>query len=418
MRGVLVILEGIADRPISVLDHKTPLQYAYKRNLNSISNRGINGMLYPLGAGICPGEAVSMFATLGYDPEKDYPGLSPIINAGMGTKLNPGDVALRGTFATVDSEKRVVDVSAGGLEEGGKILALSIDGMEISGVKVKVTSFDKVTSTSKRIGTSDCGVVLRGKGLSNRIETTEILENGVKVPYFRPVNGSEGAKTTAEVLNQFMENSMEVLKNSEINAKRIARKRRPANAILLRDPSIIPVLPTFDEKYKVKGKCIAGDHLVKGIARLIGMDVIEVEGATGTKYTNLIAKVEGVIEALTNNCLAILHIKMPDLYSMEKDPKGKVDAIERIDTALGYLIEETDEDTAFCVTSNYTRSTLTGRRTGDGVPITIVSPGIRNDEVKEFDEFSWVNGHIGRINGKSLIPYLLNVMDCPIEMKD
>lgn len=418
MRGALIILEGIADRPISILDHKTPLQYAYKRNLNSISNRGINGMLYPLGTGICPGEAVSMFAMLGYDPEKDYPGLSPIINAGMGAKLRPGDVALRGTFATVDPNKRIVDVSAGGLEEGGKILALSIDGMEISGVKVKVTSFDKVTSTSKRIGTSNCGVVLRGKGLSNHIEMTEILENGAKVPYFRPVDGSEKAKTTAEVLNQFMESSMEVLKKSEINAKRIARKRAPVNAILLRDPSIIPALPTFEEKYKIKGKCIAGDHLVKGIARLIGMDVVEVEGATGTKYTNLIAKVEGVIEALTNNCLAILHIKMPDLCSMEKDPKGKVDAIERIDTALGYLIEEIGEDIAICVTSDYTRSTLTGRRTGDGVPIAFASPGIRKDEVKEFDEFSCVNGYMGRINGKSVIPYLLNIMNCPIEVKD
>jgi 2,3-bisphosphoglycerate-independent phosphoglycerate mutase len=148
------------------------------------------------------------------------------------------------------------------------------------------------------------------------------------------------------------------------------------------------------------------------------MDVINVEGATGGKNTNLIAKMEAVLEVLMNYHFVLLHIKMPDIYGMEKDARGKIDAIERIDTALGYLLQEAEGNTVIGVTSDYTRSTITGERTGDASPILFFSPCARRDEVREFDELSCVNGHVGRITGKSVMPFILNQMDMPMEIND
>jgi len=412
MNGVLIILSGSSDRPVPRLDNRTPLQYAYKRNLNDLANKGINGLMYPIKAGIKPGEAISVFSILGYDI-KDYPGLSPIVNAGLGSRLNPGDLALQGIFASVDDEGRMISPDAG-LEEGGKVLALSLDGMNINGVHISVNSFDEVTSAAKSIGTSACGVVLHGKGLSNQIKARE---NG-GIPYFEPLNGSEEAKTTAQILNEFIEGATKTLKDNDINRRRKLRKKLPANAVLLRDPMVVPEIENFNEKYKVKGACVAGHYQIKGVSRLCGMDVIDVEGATGGKNTNLIAKMEGVIEGLMNYHFVLLHIKMPDIFGREKDLQGKIDAIERIDAALGYLLQEVGEETTIGVTSDYTRSTTTGNITGDASPILFFSKNVRRDEVKEFDELSCVNGHIGRIRGGDIMPIILNLMDMPIEVKD
>ncbi|MDY6985775.1 MAG: hypothetical protein SVE93_05150 [Candidatus Thermoplasmatota archaeon] len=412
MNSVLIIISGSSDRPVPKLDNRTPLQYAYKRNLNDLANKGINGLMYPIRAGIKPGEAISIFSILGYDL-KDYPGLSPVVNAALGSSLNPGDLTLRGTFASMDDEGRMIKPDAG-LEEGGKVLALTLDGMNINGVHISVNSFDEVTSAAKSIGTSECGVALHGKGLSNQIKA---MANG-GIPHFKSLNGSEEAKTTAQILNEFVENATKTLKDSDINRRRKLRRKLPANALILRDPMMVPKIENFNEKYKVKGACVAGHYLVKGVSRLCGMDVIGVEGATGGKNTNLIAKMEGVIEGLINYHFVLLHIKMSDIFGREKDVQGKIDAIERIDAALGYLLQEVGEETTIGVTSDYTRSTATGLITGDASPILFFSKNARRDEVKEFDELSCVNGNIGRIRGRDVMPTLLNLMDIPIEVKD
>jgi len=412
MNGVLIVLSGASDRPISKLDYRTPLQYAYKRNLNDLANKGINGMMYTLRPGVKPGEAVSIFSILGYDV-KDYPGLSPIVNAGLGATLSPGDLALRGTFATLNDEGKMISNDAY-LEEGGKVLALNIDGMNINGVRISVNSFDEVTSAAKNIGTSECGVVLHGKGLSNNIET---VVNGT-IPYFKPHNGSEEAKTTAQVLNEFVNSATKILKESEINARRKVRKKLPANTLILKEPVMVPKIEQFKDKYNVKGACIAGNYLVKGTSRLCGLDTVDVDGATGGKNTNLISKMEGVLEGLMNYHFVLLHIKMPDIYGREKDVHGKIDAIERIDTALGYLLQELGGEAIVGVTSDYTRSAVTGEITGDASPILFHSPDSRRDDVREFDELSCVNGHVGRIRGMDVMPLFLNQMDMPIEVKD
>ena len=408
------MLSGTSDRPIPELGYRTPLQYAYKRNLNDLANKGVNGLMYPVSAGIKPGAATSVFSILGYDKRK-YPGLSPIINAGLGAKLSTGDLTLRGSFASVDNEGKIVSPNAGGLEEGGKIFALSLDGMRIDGVKVSVKSSDEVTSASKIIGTGECGVVLHGKDLSDHI----IVESSNdKLPTFRSVNTSDKALKTANVLNEFMENVRDVLKNNELNSKRILRKKLPVNCLILNNPAIVPDIKRFSQRYGVKGVCVAGDYRVKGVTKVCGMDSLNIEGATGFKNTNLIAKMDAAIDSLMNADLVLLHIKIPDIYSAEKDVKGKVDAIERADTALGYLLQEIRENAVIGVTCDYTRSTITGERTGDAVPISFFSPDGRKDEVREFDELACVSGHVGRFNGMDVIPYLLNLMDRPIELCD
>ncbi len=404
MRAILIILDGVGDRPIKELNNLTPLQYAYKRNLDLIAEQGICGLMDPIAPGIRPGSDTGHLSILGYDPYKYYTGRGPIEAVGAGLKINEGDLAFRGNFATVDEDFKVIDRRAGRICEGGSILSLLLDGMEIDGVKISVAP-----SVEHR-----CVVVFRADGdvekFSSNISASDPHKTEIKVNKSMPLDNSSASRRTAKIVNKFSELSHEKLKDSPINRQRISRNKPPANIILLRGGGKVVKLEPLEEK-NIKAACISGVDIVKGVCKLAGMDVIAVEGATGSKYTNLIGKADASIEALDDHNIVLLHIKMPDLYSHDHDPRGKVECIERIDSMIQYLLSIMPEDLLLCVTADHSTPIDVGDHSGDPVPIAIMGHGIRRDGVKKFDEISIIGGGLGRIRGVDLMNILSDLID-------
>jgi 2,3-bisphosphoglycerate-independent phosphoglycerate mutase len=247
--------------------------------------------------------------------------------------------------------------------------------------------------------------VLRGEGLSRNVSDVDPHEADMPVMKSKPLDGTMEAKRTAFILNRFTELSHEVLKNHPITVEREKKGKPPANIVLARGPGAYSRLDSLQEKYGVKSACVAGGALYKGIARAVGMDVIDVEGATGTADTNLAAKVAAVKSALGEYDLVFLHIKATDNFSHDGDVKGKVKMIEKIDKAIGpllktgvYIILSGDHSTP-CTLKNHS---------ADPLPIVIYGEGVRVDEVRRFDEISCTKGGLGHITGLDVMPLMLS----------
>src|SRR2546427_9321709 len=205
---LLVVLDGLGDRPIKGLGNKTPLQAAAREFLDWFAANGASGLVDPIAPGVCPGSDTSHLALLGYDPEAVYTGRGPFEAAGVGIDIKPGDVAFRCNFATVDLGWRIMDRRAGRIREGTDRLAASLDGMEIDDVTVLF-----------RAGTEHrAALVLRGPGLSPEVSDTDPHDEGARVLSAK-ATASDG-ESTARAVNEFMEESHKILRAHPVNVAR------------------------------------------------------------------------------------------------------------------------------------------------------------------------------------------------------
>jgi 2,3-bisphosphoglycerate-independent phosphoglycerate mutase len=181
--------------------------------------------------------------------------------------------------------------------------------------------------------------------------------------------------------------------------------------IMCRGAGTIPRIRSLSQIYQIKAACVGATPLVRGVCKVAGMDLIEVKGATGTPQTDYVAKVKAVIRALGSHDFVLLHIKATDVASHDRNPKLKVEVIEKIDSALGYLMSKIDPDKSYlAVTADHTTSLATGNHEGDPVPIVITGPFVRRDGVERFDERSCAEGGLNRIRGSDLMPILMNLL--------
>ncbi|KPJ48311.1 MAG: phosphoglycerate mutase, partial [candidate division Zixibacteria bacterium DG_27] len=185
---ILLVCDGLGDRPIPALDFKTPLEAARTPNLDYVAGKGVCGLMYSLGPGLRPGSDTSHLNILGYDYHKYYSGRGPIEVAGLGMELKEGDVALRGNLGTVDENLIIVDRRAGRILDVSEFVK-ALDNLKIEGVKFLVKP-----GTAHR-----AGIIMRGEGLSNKITDADPHETGEKVHTVEPRDDSQEAKRTAEV---------------------------------------------------------------------------------------------------------------------------------------------------------------------------------------------------------------------------
>ena len=207
-RILLIIFDGLGDRPITELGHKTPLEGALKPNLDWFAANGMNGLLDPIAPGVTAGSDTSHLALFGYDPREVYTGRGPIEAAGVGLALQKGDVAFRCNFASVDDHLVLTDRRAGRIKEGTAQLAKSLDGMKLGRVRVLFKE-----------GTEHRAVlVLRGKGLSAEVSDTDPHEEGQRILDATATDGK--GKNTAKALNAFTRKAYETLKDHPVNRER------------------------------------------------------------------------------------------------------------------------------------------------------------------------------------------------------
>lgn len=402
----MVICDGMADRPIKELDWKTPLEAANKPSLNRLARTGICGTLDPISPGVPPGSDTATLALLGYDVLRVYSGRGALEALGSGVKVLPGDVAFRCNFATVNENMIITDRRAGRIaNEDARKLAESLNKVQLK--KASNARFHFKSTIQHRTV-----LVIRGPKLSTAVSDSDPGVVGEKPDEVKSLNGSLEAKLTARIVNELSDSFHGVLKDHPVNRDRIARNLPPANVVLCRGVGTIPDVKPLSQVYDIKAVGIAAAPLVKGVCKTVGMKVLDVKGATGTPQTDYMAKARATVQALRGCDFALLHVKATDVASHDGNPKQKVEAIEKIDSMLRYLLDHVDpNETYVAVTADHTTSCLTGNHEGDPVPVAISGPYVRFDRVQEYDERNCAEGGLGRIRGMDLMPILMNLLE-------
>jgi len=403
MKGILVILDGLGGRPTD-LGGATCLEAAATPVLDELAARGALGLMDPLGPGFRPGSDTSHLSIFGYDPFRVYTGRGPFEALGIGIDVRGGDVCFRANFATVEAqggELVVVDRRAGRLADS-KPLESAIAGIGLHEFGLEVLFR---TSTEHR-----GALVLRGEGASPAVTDTDPRKEGRAVERCRALEPA--AQRTADAVNLFTRRAHEVLQDHPFNRERVRRGERPANAVLLRGAAVMPHLRPITIEYGIRGACVAGGALYKGVAKLAGLTVLDVPGATGDLRTDLRAKAHAALASLERAELVFVHIKGTDNAAHDGDAEAKRAFIERVDREFfAPLVEGLDLGAVhLCVSGDHTTPPAVKEHTADPVPVLFFGPAVRPDEVRRFGERDAARGGLGRFSGR-LVPQLLGYCD-------
>jgi len=404
LKVLLIIGDGMADRPLKELGWKTPLEAARRSSMNHLVSVGICGIMDPIAPGIPPGSDTATLALLGYDAFQVYSGRGAFEALGSGIEVLDGDVCFRCNFATVDENFAVLDRRAGRIADSDAAkLAESLKKVELSDPSVKFLFAKTVQHRAV--------LVLRGSKLSPAVSNSDPEVVGEKTLEVKPLNDSYEAKFTAKILNELIWKFHEILKEHPVNKERVARGLPPANAILTRGAGTLPKIKPLSEIYCVNAVCVAATSLIRGVCKAAGMQLLTVKGATGTPMTDYLAKAKATVQALENNDFVLLHVKAPDVASHDGNVKQKVEVIEKIDRMLAYILNKVDlGETYVALTADHTTSCVTRNHEGDPVPLAIMGPYVRSDDVEEFGERTCAKGGLGRLKGKDLMPILMNLI--------
>lgn len=394
-RILIIIFDGIGDRPVEKFDGKTPLEKADTPNLDSMAKKGINGIMDTISPGVVPGSDTGHLALLGYDPYEVYTGRGPFEAAGLGLEVSPTDVAFRCNFGTVDGDT-IVDRRAGRIKEKTSKLAEIINDIDL-GIDFQFKE-----------GVEHRGVlVFREENLGS--EVTDVDPHKPDSPYKRsePIKDTKENRKTAELLNEFTEKTREVLGDHEINKNRKNEGKKPANIILPRGAGTGPQIEPLSKKNNLDAAAIAGIPLVRGVCRSAGMDIIDVEGATGGMDTDIEDIMKGAKDALKDHEFVLVNIKGPDLSGHDGKPAQKKEFIEKLDKASGSL---KDIENTYCAfTGDHSTPVSVMDHSGDPLPLTICGDGVRKDDVEKFGERSCAKGDLNRINGGDLFNILIDL---------
>jgi len=400
-KAVLIVCDGMGDLPDA--RGRTPLSAARKPNMDRLAREGINGLMHTIGRGIIPGSDTAHLALFGYDPRCYYSGRGVFEALGAGLKLEHGDVAFRCNFATVGKGMGIIDRRAGRIGSAeAKVLGKALDGVVIGGAKI----IFKPTVEHR------AALVLRGKGLSCRITDADPHEaDNARVLMAKPLDDSKEAKRTAGIVNEFVRKSHEILEKHPLNLRRKAAGLLPANVALPRGAGIYEKPPLLGERFGIKAGCVAGGALYKGVAKFVGMDVVDVKGATGGLDTDVMAKGKAALALLKKGYdFAFIHVKGTDNCGHDGDFDGKRKMIERIDAMVGLVMKGCGKGTFIAVTADHTTSCMKKRHSSEPVPFALWGPGLRGDEVQRFDELSCAKGGLGQFKGLAVMPMLLDLM--------
>ena len=400
MKYILIIGDGMADYSIPELGYKTPLQAAYKPNMDAIATRGRNGLIKNVPDDLSPGSDVAICSVLGYDPKVYCTGRGPLEAPSRGIKLSPNDVAYRCNLIT-EKDGAIADYSAGHIttEEAAQLIAA------IQKAYNKPDEVEFYPGLDYRHF-----LILRDFKHSEEIKCTPPHDaTGVAVSEVLPKAKEAKAEKQAKLLRDLTVGSRDILRNHPVNVARVKSGKNPGNLIWLWGGGKKPSMPTLKEKYGVKGAVISAVDLVKGLGTYAGMRVINVPGATGLANTNYEGKADAALKALENNDLVVIHVEAPDEAGHIRDVDLKVKTIEDLDKRLiGRILDGLKEPYAIAILPDHPTPISIGTHSRDPVPFAIASPKIIPDGIKKFDEASAKEGGFGLVTKDYLISLLLS----------
>jgi 2,3-bisphosphoglycerate-independent phosphoglycerate mutase len=373
MKHLVVIAAGLTDRPFAEKDNKTPLQLADTPNLDSLAKNSTCGPVQTIPDELPPGNEVSCLGLLGLDPVKYASGHASLSAAGLGVKPAPEEIALCCDLVTLQPthDDMVMKDYTGGLlsHEDSKLL---LNALQEDVVDAPVTFHHG--------GGYHNLMFIKTPPLTERMSPpNELIGEGIR--QFMPEGN--GARELVFVMNQ----AQIILHNHTYNKKRVFEKMDPINSIWFWGNGELPELPSFQTRFEKNASLISASLMVKGIGKLTGMNVVDVEGATGFTNTNYSAKVSAALKELETQDVVFLHIAAGEEVSLKGDLDDKVLMIEDFDTEVIRPLAqamETMENVKMMVVENHTSSAQMMKYDRAPVPYLIYPASTGN--VEKYDE--------------------------------
>lgn len=320
MKYLVLVGDGMADYPLKELGERTPLEAARTPNMDLIAKTGVLGRIKTIPQGLTPASDVANICILGYDPLRFYTGRGPLEAANLGIELQEGDVAFRCNLVTAAADT-LVDYSSGHISSKEASVLIKFINQHLG---------DERIGFYPGVGYRHLMVVKQGtKDSLDRIKCVaphDIMGQSISRHFPKGEN--------AEILVKLMEDSRKVLASHEINLVRVDLKENPANMIWLWGQGKKPQMPAFEEKYGVTGSVISAVDLIKGLGKIIGLEVVHVPGATGYYDTDYKGKAQAALRSLEKHDFVFVHVEAPDEAGHNGDLREKVTAIERFDNLV------------------------------------------------------------------------------------
>ena len=413
-----VCLDGLGDDPIPSLGDRTPLEAARTPVLDRLARKGAQGIVYTVGEDVAPESDIAVFAILGYDPRLEHPGRGVLEALGAGMAFADGDLAYRVNFATQE-DGEIVDRRVGRdlPSEDARALAKEVnEGLHLPGAMFELQA------TIEHRG----ALVIRSSegGLSANVTNTDPAyakegSLGVALETFesrvaeaKAIDSTEEAARAAGLTNLFVEGAARILDASEVNARRRAEGRLPANLILTRDGGDhVPKLTPIKERFGPSWGCFVEMPVERGIALVLGM--ASVDAPTGIpRRQQYRAWAALAAEALGGYDALYIHIKGPDIPAHDGRAEDKKEVIEDIDEAFfGELLPRIDTGrTLLAVTADHSTSCVRKAHTADPVPLLVAGPRVVTDGLETFGERVARHGALGVMRGVDIVPRLVELL--------
>jgi len=373
---IMLIMDGLGGLPC-LPGGKTELETAQTPNLDALAERSSLGLTIPVGPGITPGSGPGHLALFGYDPLQYQIGRGAMEALGVDFELGPDDLAARGNFCSLGADGRITDRRAGRITtEINQELANLLETIQIEEAQVFI----------KPVKEHRFAFILRSKGLHDSLSETDPQRTGVQPLQVRALDSA--SEKAARYVNQFISSAQKVLAD-----------KQPANMILLRGFAKLPILPAYQEKYGLKAAAIALNGMYRGVAKLVGMQVLDTDGNT----------LEDEFIALEKNWgdfdFFYIHVKKTDTLGELGDFDGKVRAIEEVDKFIPRLLALKPD--VVIVGGDHSSPAVLKSHSWHPVPLLLYSPFVRTDGIIKFGERACTQGSLGTIPATHIMPIAL-----------
>jgi 2,3-bisphosphoglycerate-independent phosphoglycerate mutase len=396
MKYIVLVGDGMADYPIQELGNRTPLEASRTPNMDFIAKAGRLGRIKTIPDKMSPASDVANLSILGYDPQRFYTGRGPLEAANLGIELEDEDVVFRCNLVAVSADT-LVDYSAGHISSKEATILIKFIDRNLGTNRMKFYP-----------GVSYRHLLLVKRGQDEHLDGLEcrpphdIMGQGI----LKNLPKGDGAG----ILIKLMQDSRSILENHEINLVRIDLKENPANMIWLWGQGKKPNMPKFLEKFGVSGSVICAVDLIKGLGKTLGLDVINVPGATGYYDTDYEGKARAALSSLEKKDFVFLHVEAPDEAGHNGDLREKITAIERFDQlVVGTILKALKHKKNFriLVLPDHATPVSLKTHTSDAVCFGIFGKGITGRGFLKYSEKEAEKSDLYFENGFELMDYLI-----------
>jgi 2,3-bisphosphoglycerate-independent phosphoglycerate mutase len=414
-----VLLDGVGDLPHPDLNGKTPLAAAVTPNLDKLAKNGAMGEVISVGKGIAPESDIAVFNMLGYKFQHDnYVGRGVIEAIGVGTDFKDGDLALRGNFSTLNGDGIIIDRRAGRKIERDDANTIAKEIEQKIKFSVPNTSVVVAPTIGHRVTVR---IRCDGESLSSEITNTDpaysrvagmgiakAVSDFMKIERCLPLSDSASSKLTAKLVNEFTEQSLEIMKQSDVNKKRKQDGKKLLNSILLRDAgNRYPKATPINELHSMNFSCIVDMPVELGISEVLKMKAFEAGGLTDYEEKARVAA-----KAMETQNAIYVHLKGPDEFGHDGDAIGKMKNIEEIDKRFfGTLLDNVDtKKVSVMVSADHSTPCIIKAHSDDPVPILVSGESIKKDQTVRVTEEEAKKGSIRLLEGSQVVKTCLQLI--------